>query len=126
MGVAIGVAIVSTLSVVISVLHDVGFIGVLRALFLAVGVLIAFWLIRTLLRVSKRVFELSPPLLQAIFTVALQFIAVVAACFIGSRVYDQWEKVEERPEMLITLDQANGVRPSQWGQALGFGVDGSD
>jgi hypothetical protein len=103
LGIAIGLAIVAASAIAVSVLKDVGFLGLTRALLIAIGFMVVVWLIRKLVRLSKKVFEHSPPVLKAFFTVSLQFILYVTACVVGARVYERWQRVEERPEMLFTL-----------------------
>lgn len=102
-GLIIGLVTVAVSAIAVSVLKDVGILGLGRALLIAIGVMVAVWLARRLIRFSKILAERSPPLLKALFTVSFQFILFVIACIVGAHVYERWERVEERPEMLFTL-----------------------
>ena len=98
---AIGAGVVVAVSVAISVVRDVGFLGVLKLLATGIGLVFILWLFGWLRSFSQSAFRKAPPVVQALVVVLLQSAGFIALCVLGAHILARWEAAADKTEFLI-------------------------
>lgn len=100
---AFAAGVTAAVALVISLVREMGFVNFLKVVLVGLGFvglrLALSWIGEKL----RYLFTISPPLLQAIVIVTLQFLGGAALCAVGVYAYTRWQTTGELATPLMML-----------------------
>jgi hypothetical protein len=99
----VGAGVVIAVSVFVSVIPEVGLLGVLKWSALGVGIVSLFWLLGSIKAYLCGAFKKWPPVVQAIVVVLLKAVGGVAFCAFGAFAYARWESADDKMELYTNI-----------------------